>query len=108
VRCPLWDNTIERVEVGQSYKIENGYTGLFRGSLQVKIGRYSELKDAEFEIEDVNLNMDMSAKDHRTSRPRHYYQPHEGTGKGPEAVYRDRSYGRESRSNRNNTRPGRW
>jgi len=108
VKFPLWDDNVERVEEGKSYKIENGYTGLFRGNLQVKIGHYSELKEAEIEIEDVNLDVDMSAKDHRTSRPRHYYQPYEGTGKGPEVVYRERSFGRTSRRNRNNSRRNRW
>lgn len=108
VKLPLWDDYIERVEVGKSYKIENGYTGLFRGNLQVKIGRYSELKEAENEIKDVNLDVDMSAKDYRTSRPRHYYQPYEGAGKEPEAIYRERSYSRSSKRTRYNNRRRRW
>ena len=108
VKLPLWDDTIEKFEVGKSYRIENGYTGLFRGSLQLKIGRYTDLKDVDNEIKDVNLDVDMSAKDHRSSRPRHYYQPYEGSGKSPEAVYRDRPYARYSKSSRRSNRRRRW
>lgn len=108
VTLPLWNETIESIEVGKIYRIENGYTGLFRGNLQLKIGRYSELKEAETEIENVNLDVDMSAKDHRYSRPRHYYQPYDDSGKSPEAIYRERPYTTYSRRSRGNNRRHRW
>ncbi len=87
VLVPLWDGSIEAVETGKTYTLENGYTGLFRGNLQLKIGRHSELKDSKEEIDDVNLEIDMSAKDHRPERSQHYYRPRGGSG------YRGQSYG---------------
>lgn len=75
VTIPLWDQSIELLEIGKSYILKNGFTGLFRGQLRLKIGNYSELELADAEIEDVNLEIDMSEKDHRPPRPKHYYQP---------------------------------
>jgi ssDNA-binding replication factor A large subunit len=75
VSIPLWDDSIENIEVGKTYRLENGYTGFFRGNLQLKIGRDSIVKEAETEIEAVNRDVDMSAEIHHDPRERHYYQP---------------------------------
>ena len=96
VKLPLWNDTIESIDIGKTYRLEDGYTGLFRGHLQLKIGRHSELKDAESEIGDVNLNVDMSSENHRRSQPRHYYQPY------------DRSRNRDSRHDHYGRRRRRW
>lgn len=83
VLVPLWNESIEEMVVGKTYRLEDGFTGLFRGSLQLKIGRSSKVTEAEEEIETVNNDVNMSAESHRTSRDRGYYQPH----------HRSRSYG---------------
>lgn len=72
VTVPLWDDIIEKVEVGESYKLENGHTGLFRSNLRLKIGRYGEISEAKTEVEKVNEEIDMSAENHKTNRRRHY------------------------------------
>jgi len=109
VKLPLWNETIESIEVGRTYRLENRYTGLFRGNLQLKIGRHSELKKAERNIETVNLDLDMSAKDHRSDRPRHYYQPYGGTQRFGQATYSARgSRNRDSRRDRYDRRRRRW
>lgn len=99
VQMPLWDSTIESVEVGKSYKLTNGYTGLFRGSLRLNVGRYGQLAEAEAPIDDVNMDVDMSAEEHEdTRRPRRSYGGGYGGGRsggyGSEGGYgRDDYYG---------------
>ena len=44
VKVPLWDSQIEvGKKKGTKLKIGNGYTGTFRGELQLNIGRYGKL-----------------------------------------------------------------
>jgi replication factor A1 len=109
VKLPLWNETIEKIDVGKTYTLDNGYTGVFRGNLQLKIGRHSELKEAENEIQEVNLDVDMSAKQYRRQQPRHYYQPYEESPKYGEATYsvrRNRSH--DTRRDSYSRRRRRW
>jgi len=64
VTVPLWDANIDSVEVGKTYTLKNGYTGLFRRNLRLNIGKYGELSDAEEPIEEVSTDNNMSAKEH--------------------------------------------
>jgi replication factor A1 len=72
VQVPLWDDTIETVEEGSTYNLTNGYTGLFRGNLRLNVGRYGKLEAAEEAIEEVNMEVDMSAEEHEDTRRRRY------------------------------------
>ena len=67
---PLWNDMIDRVEVGRSYQLENGYTGFFRGSLRLKVGRRSRLREIDEDIHNVNVDSNIS----RSSKQYHYYQ----------------------------------
>jgi replication factor A1 len=67
----LWDDMIDTVEQDKSYRLENGYTSLFQGHLRLNIGRYGELKDADSEIEEVDMDNDLSAAEHERP-PRRY------------------------------------
>ena len=69
VLVPLWDDAIDNMEVGQTYKLTNGYTGLFRGNLRLNVGKYGQVAEAEQPIEDVKSDLDMSAAEHEDSRP---------------------------------------
>ena len=79
VQVPLWDETIDAVEEGTTYNLTNGYTGLFRGNLRLNVGRYGKLEAAEEGIEEVNMEVDMSAEEHEDDRPRRSYG---GGGRG--------------------------
>ncbi|MGY5873279.1 MAG: hypothetical protein RTV72_13595 [Candidatus Thorarchaeota archaeon] len=79
VQVPLWDDTIDSVEEGSTYDLTNGYTGLFRGNLRLNVGRYGKLESAEEGIEEVNMEVDMSAEEHEDDRPRRSYG---GGGRG--------------------------
>ncbi len=82
VQVPLWDDTIDAVEAGKTYNLTNGYTGLFRGNLRLNVGRYGELSDAEEAIEEVNMELDMSAEEHEDTRRRRDYGGGGGGGYG--------------------------
>ncbi|MFX1483111.1 MAG: hypothetical protein ACFFCP_07965 [Promethearchaeota archaeon] len=73
VQVPLWDETIDSVEEGATYNLTNGYTGLFRGNLRLNVGRYGKLEKAEDAIEEVNMDVDMSAEEHEDDRRRRSY-----------------------------------
>jgi replication factor A1 len=68
----LWDDMIETVETDKSYRLENGYTSLFQGHLRLNIGRYGELKDAETEIDEIDMENDLSAAEHERPPRRSY------------------------------------
>ena len=82
VAVPLWDDNIDNIEVGKTYLLKNGYTGLFRGNLRLNVGKYGELSDSEEEIEEVNGENDMSAEEHEDTRRRGGYGGGRGGGGG--------------------------
>ncbi len=82
VQVPLWDDTIDAVEEGSTYNLTNGYTGLFRGNLRLNVGRYGKLEAAEEGIEEINMEVDMSAEEHEDDRPRRSYGGGGGGGYG--------------------------
>jgi len=73
VQVPLWDETIDSIDEGATYNLTNGYTGLFRGNLRLNVGRYGKLEQAQEAIEEVNMDIDMSAEEHEDDRPRRSY-----------------------------------
>ena len=58
----LWDDDIGKVEEGKTYKLENGYTTLFKSSIRLNVGRYGKIEDSDEEIE-VNTENDISQKE---------------------------------------------
>ncbi|MFW9958514.1 MAG: hypothetical protein ACFFCT_10620 [Candidatus Odinarchaeota archaeon] len=73
VQVPLWDEAIDNITEGASYNLTNGYTGLFRGNLRLNVGRYGKLEQAAEAIDEVNMDVDMSAEEHEDDRPRRSY-----------------------------------
>ena len=47
MRLPLWNAQIDRISIGDTVQIENGRVGMFRGELQVTIGRNGRLQVIE-------------------------------------------------------------
>lgn len=43
IKLTLWNEQIERVNVNDAIKIENGYITSFRGEIQLNVGRYGRL-----------------------------------------------------------------
>ncbi len=44
VKISLWNEDIDRVEVGDRIRIESGYSRLFKDEVHVSAGKYGELK----------------------------------------------------------------
>jgi replication factor A1 len=102
VLVPLWDDAIDNMEVGQTYKLTNGYTGLFRGNLRLNVGKYGQIADAEEAIEEVKSDLDMSAAEHEDDRP-----PRRDFGRGRSGGgYGGSSYGGDRRGGSDDNRGG--
>ena len=65
----LWDDSIENVEVDGVYKLENGYTSMFKNSLRVNVGKYGKLEKVEESIDSVNESNNVSEKEFEYRRP---------------------------------------
>jgi len=76
VLLTLWDENVDRFDVGDVIQIRNGYVNLFRGSLRLNIGRYGEVEMVEDEIAEVNVENDLSKKVYgdRYRQPRRGWQ----------------------------------
>ena len=82
IRMPLWDNAIEMVEEEKTYVLTNGYTSLFRGNLQLSVGRYGNLEESKDAIDEVNYSVDMSAEEHEDTRRQRYGGDRDGGSRG--------------------------
>jgi replication factor A1 len=68
VLMPIWNETIDAIKEGETYTLTNGYTGLFKGSLRLHLGKFGSIASAEESIDEVNITVDMSAKDFNGSQ----------------------------------------
>ncbi|MBC7127882.1 MAG: single-stranded DNA-binding protein [Candidatus Methanosuratus sp.] len=50
VLMSLWDSDVEKVQVGKSIWIRNGYISLFRGNMRLNTGRYGTIEPSEEEV----------------------------------------------------------
>ena len=64
ILMPIWNETIDEIEVGATYTLSNGYTGLFRNNLRLQLGKFGSIALAEEPIDEVNSEIDMSAKEY--------------------------------------------
>jgi replication factor A1 len=64
ILMPVWNETIESIEEGATYRLTNGYTGLFKGNLRLQLGKFGSIAVADEPIDEVNSELNMSAEDH--------------------------------------------
>lgn len=43
IKLTLWDEQINKVNVGDRVRIENGYVNSYKGELRLNVGRYGKL-----------------------------------------------------------------
>lgn len=43
IKLTLWNDQIDKVNVNDNIKVENGYITTFRGEMQLNVGRYGKL-----------------------------------------------------------------
>lgn len=95
IRMPLWDDAIEMVENEKTYVLTNGYTTLFKGNLQLSVGRYGKLAESEDEIDEVDMDVNLSVEEHEDPR---YRRRDDRDRRGGGRRTEDRGYG--NRGNR--------
>lgn len=59
----LWDDNVDKVNEGDVIEVQNGYVKVFKGSMQLNVGRYGTLAASEAEIETVNTENNLSQKE---------------------------------------------
>ena len=64
VMMPVWNEAIKAIKEDETYTLTNGYTGLFKGSLRLHMGKFGTIAAAAKPITKVNEQLDMSAKDY--------------------------------------------
>lgn len=70
IMMPIWNEAIEKIEDGATYRLLNGYTGLFRNNLRLQLGKFGSIATAEEPIEEVNMELDMSLEEHPSPQRR--------------------------------------
>jgi replication factor A1 len=64
ILMPIWNETIDEIEVGATYILSNGYTGLFRNNLRLQLGKFGSIAVSDEPIDEVNSDIDMSSEIH--------------------------------------------
>ena len=83
----LWDDNIEKINEGDTIRVENGYVTLFKGNMRLNIGKYGKLEMAKEPLTgEVNTENNVSNKTYEQER-----RPFRG--RGGYGGGRDRGYG---------------
>jgi replication factor A1 len=69
VYLTLWDDNIEKVNEGDTIRVENGYVTLFKGNIRLNIGKYGKLEQAKEPLAvEVNTENNVSSKAYEQER----------------------------------------
>jgi len=60
----LWDDQIGKFKAGDTIRIENGYTTIFKGSLRLNTGKTGKMEKIENKISHVNTQNNLSERAH--------------------------------------------
>jgi replication factor A1 len=89
VYLTLWDDNIEKVNEGDSIRVENGYVTLFKGNIRLNIGKYGKLEPAKEPLSvEINTENNVSSKTYEQQR-----RPFRGRGGGYGGRGRGGGYG---------------
>jgi replication factor A1 len=79
ISMTLWDESLNKISAGKTYRIVNGYVTLFRGTMRLNIGKLGEFEEAPDMVAEVKRDNNMSQKvfDEPTRG-----RPYEGFGSG--------------------------
>lgn len=59
----LWDDNIDAVSEGDAVRVTNGFIKLFKGRMQLNLGRFGKIEPADVQIEQVNTENNLSQKE---------------------------------------------
>ena len=73
INLVLWDDKVDRVNEGDVVRIVNGFIKLFRGRMQLNLGRFGTIEASSIELNEVNTENNLSERQvgygERRSRP---------------------------------------
>jgi replication factor A1 len=78
VLLTLWDESLEKVKAGKTYRLMNGYVSLFKGTIRLNIGKYGEVEETQDLAAQINASNKVSERVYDEVRGR----PYEGFGSG--------------------------
>jgi len=83
VYLTLWDENIEKVNEGDTIRVENGYVTLFKGNIRLNIGKYGKIEPAQEALTaDVNTENNVSSKTYEQERRPFRGRSNRGGGRG--------------------------
>jgi replication factor A1 len=65
INLTVWNKLVDKIKEGETYKITSAYTSLFKGYLQLNIGKKGEVKKSNKKIDKINKENDLSNKKHQ-------------------------------------------
>ncbi len=69
VYLTLWDDNIDKINEGDTIRVENGYVTLFKGNIRLNIGKYGKLEPAKEPLAgEVNTENNVSSKTYEQQR----------------------------------------
>lgn len=80
INLVLWDEKIDLVEEGATIRVVNGFIKLFKGKMQLNLGRYGTIEQADEDIGELNLENNLSetpqpVREFGDRRPRKRFRP---------------------------------
>lgn len=62
INLTLWDEVINQVKEGKTYKIKNGYINVFQGRMRLELGSWGSLEDTDevIKLDSINMTVDRS------------------------------------------------
>ncbi len=99
----LWDDTVDRVNEGDTYIVKNGYVNVFQEHMRLALGKWGSLEDTDevITLDSVDMDNDRSEEVHedtrRRRRPRRSYGGYDRGDRGDRGGYssRDRNRSRD-------------
>jgi replication factor A1 len=71
IQLVLWDENIGKVSEGDTIRVSNAFVKVFRGKMQLNLGRYGRLEILDEDIGSVNTENNLSEKTvYESSSPR--------------------------------------
>lgn len=64
----LWQEQIGTVAKDDVISVDNGYITLVKGKMRLNVGKYGHLTKSQESVENVNIELDMSAKEYEMER----------------------------------------
>lgn len=64
----LWQEQIGTVAKDDVISVDNGYITLVKGKMRLNVGKYGNLTKSQESVENVNIELDMSAKEYEMER----------------------------------------